>query len=69
MTRPQCRALDLNGHVCQRHDTIWVSYHGDSELYDYDGPRPGWVLVPLCKGHRKDNEKPFVAPKRRSSHA
>jgi hypothetical protein len=61
----RCRALTSQGYRCRRSDTMEVSYHGDGEIYDYSGPTPSWVVVPLCSMHRKRDDKPHKAAGKR----
>ena len=47
----QCQALYSSGKRCKKKARYSMQYHGDGELYDYNDPVPGWVVVYLCKEH------------------
>ena len=47
----QCQALHSSGKRCKRKALYLIQYHGDGEIYGYDGPEPSWVLVYLCGKH------------------
>lgn len=52
----RCAALDSNGKRCSaRQHLKLIKYHGDGEIYDFQGPEPTWVLVHLCPSHRKED--------------
>ena len=46
----QCQALSPAGVKCGKIATEQNKYHGDNEIYDFDG-YPQWVLVWLCNDH------------------
>ncbi len=50
----KCQALNTKGYRCRKMPTKTLKYHGDAELYSYEGPEPVWVKVYLCKEHRQD---------------
>jgi hypothetical protein len=54
--------MDQDGKRCRSEDTEWRHYHGNPELYDYDGPEPTWVRVALCPRHRQKNKPKKLAP-------
>jgi len=54
LTILRCAAKASNGRQCQAVENLdYRNYHGDSEIYGWDGPEPGWVLVWLCPKHRR----------------
>ncbi len=53
----RCQALDGNANKCYSRDTKPVEYHGDDEIYGYEGPMPTWVTVYLCRKHRKPEDR------------
>lgn len=47
----QCDALLSSGARCRRQAVAINRYHGEPEIYGYDGPEPTWVRVEFCEKH------------------
>lgn len=53
----RCSALDSNGRQCRLTAKYKTEYHGDDEIYNYQGPEPQWVHIYFYDRHIDSERK------------
>ena len=59
ITKGRCQVLNMDGDLCNKPAVQEITYHGDSEIYNYDwvgckAMGKKWVAIKVCKEHSND---------------